>query len=182
MFEDRRARRQANHAFDAGEGVTRYRMQQKMFSIGDDYWIDDEAGEHAYKVNGKALRLRHTYAIEEPDGRRVAKVQSRPLRIKDSMEIEDADGKRIALVKKALISPLRERWTIKQEDGGELSVQGNIVDHEYTIEQDGIKVAEVSKKWFRMRDTYGLDVSDAVDKATIVAAAIAIDSMAHPAK
>ncbi|MFJ8039369.1 LURP-one-related/scramblase family protein [Kitasatospora sp. NPDC096147] len=180
MFEDRRARREANHAFDRGEGVSRYRMQQKMFSIGNDYWIDDEAGQHAYKVNGKALRLRRTYAIEDPDGHRVAKVQSRPMRIKDSMEIEDADGHRIALVKKALISPLRERWVIKQEDGGELSVQGNVLDHEYTIERDGVKVAEVSKKWFRVRDTYGIDVSDAVDRATVLAAAIAIDAMAHP--
>jgi uncharacterized protein YxjI len=27
------------------------------------------------------------------------------------------------------------------------------VDHEYTIERDGDKVAEVSKRWFRVRDT-----------------------------
>ncbi|MER5865086.1 LURP-one-related family protein [Kitasatospora sp. NPDC002040] len=180
MFDERRARHRANDAFDNGEGVTRYRMQQKMISIGNDYWIDDEAGEHVYKVNGKALRMRRTYAIEDRDGHRVAKVQGRPLRIKDSMEIEDADGKRIALVKKALIGPLRDRWRIKQEDGGDLSVHGNIVDHEYTIERDGIKVAEVSKKWFRVRDTYGLNIGPGADHATVLAAAIAIDAMAHP--
>lgn len=180
MFEERRARRDANRAFDHGDGVTRYRMQQKVFAIGDDYWIDDDAGDHVYKVDGKALRLRKTFHIEDRDGRRVATVQSRPLHIKDTMEIEDADGKRLAMVKKALISPIRDRWLIKQENGPELTLHGNILDHEYTIENDGVKVAEVSKKWFRVRDTYGIDVGPDADHATVVAAAIAIDTMTHP--
>ena len=180
MFEERRTRREANRAFDRGEGVTRYRMQQKMISIGDDYWIDDEAGDHVYKVNGKVLRARRTYHIEDRDGHPVAKVRSRPLRIKDSMSIEDADGHRIALVKKAMITPLRDRWLIKQEEGPDLNVRGNIVDHEYTIERDGTKVAEVSKRWFRLRDTYGLDVAAGADHATVLAAAVAIDAMSHP--
>lgn len=180
MFQERKDRRQANRAFDHGEGVTRYRMRQKMVSLGDDYWIDDESGDHRYKVNGKVLRARRTYHIEDRDGRRVATVQSRPLRIKDSMAIEDGDGQRVALVKKAVIGPLRDRWRIKQEDGGDLRVCGNILDHEYTIERDGYKVAEVSKKWFRVRDTYGLDVGPGTDPATVLAAAVAIDAMAHP--
>ncbi|MFI6949939.1 LURP-one-related/scramblase family protein [Streptomyces sp. NPDC050422] len=180
MFQERKDRRHANRAFDHGEGVTRFRMKQKMISIGDDYWIDDESGDHQYKVNGKALRARRTYHIEDRDGRRVATVQSRPLRIKDSMAIEDAEGQRVAIVKKAIIGPLRDRWRIKQEEGEDLRVVGNILDHEYTIERDGYKVAEVSKKWFRLRDTYGLDVGPGADPATVLAAAVAIDAMAHP--
>ncbi|MER5711653.1 LURP-one-related family protein [Streptomyces sp. NPDC002122] len=179
MFEERKDRRRANRAFNQGEGVTRYRMQQKMISIGDDYWIDNDAGDHLYKVNGKVLRARRTYKIEDRDGHNVATVRSRPLRIKDSMEIEDGDGHRIALVKKALVSPLRDRWVIKPAEGEELTVEGNIVDHEYAIERDGYKIAEVSKRWFRIRDTYGLEVSAEADHATILAAAVAIDSMAH---
>ncbi|GAA5022759.1 LURP-one-related/scramblase family protein [Kitasatospora paranensis] len=180
MFQERRDRRHANDAFDHGEGVTHYRMQQKMVSIGDDYWIDDDAGEHLFKVNGKALRARRTWSIEDRDGHRVAKVQSRPLRIKDSMEIEDADGHRIALVKKAVVGPLRDRWRIKQEHGEDLTVHGNVVDHEYTIERDGYKIAEVSKRWFRVRDTYGLNIGPDADHATVLAATVAIDAMAHP--
>jgi uncharacterized protein YxjI len=40
-----------------------------------------------------------------------------------------------------------------------MNVQGNILDHEYEIEAEREKVAEVSKKWFRVRDTYGVEVS-----------------------
>ena len=38
-----------------------------------------------------------------------------------------------------------------------MEAKGNIVDHEYKIEHDGDKVAEVSKRWFRIRDTYGIE-------------------------
>jgi uncharacterized protein YxjI len=59
------------------------------------------------------------------------------------MAIEDANGRRVALVKKALVSPLRDRWVIKPADGEELTVQGNIVDHEYAIERDGYKICMI---------------------------------------
>ena len=39
-------------------GGTKYQMREKMFAIGDDYWIETDGGERAFKVNGKALRIR----------------------------------------------------------------------------------------------------------------------------
>lgn len=50
------------------EGGTKYRMREKLFAIGDDYWIEDEQGERAFKVNGKALRIRDTLVLEDPSG------------------------------------------------------------------------------------------------------------------
>jgi uncharacterized protein YxjI len=108
-------------------------MREKLLSIGDDSWIDDEAGEHVFKVNGKALRVRKTLIFEDLDGNELCKIQERKLRVKDSMEIEGPSGDRVAMVKKAMITPLRARFDVKVEDGPDLRVQGNIVDHEYEI-------------------------------------------------
>jgi uncharacterized protein YxjI len=76
----------------------------------------------------------------------------------------------------------RERWVVKCEDGPDLRVQGNIVDHDYTIEQDGAKVAEVSKRWFRVRDTYGVEVAPGENDVLILAITAVVDNMAHPAR
>ena len=63
--------------------------------------------------------------------------------------------------------------------GGELSAHGNIVDHEFEIEADGgAKVAEVSKKWFRVRDTYGVEVAPGQNDALLLAVTVCIDQMA----
>jgi uncharacterized protein YxjI len=82
-------------------------------------------------------------------------------------------------VHKALISPLRERWKVDVEGGTDLEAKGNIVDHEYEIEADGRKVAHVSKRWFRMRDTYGVEMAPDQNPALLIAVTVAIDEMAH---
>src|SRR5207244_12238535 len=100
------------------------------------------------------LRIRQTLIFEDRSGRELAKIQERMLRIKDSMEVEDPAGNQMAMVKKALITPLRDRWTAKIRGGPDLEVKGNILDHEYTIGEGREKEAEVSKKWFRVSDIY----------------------------
>src|SRR5215472_1169823 len=142
-----------------GRVMRRYRMRQRMISIGDDYEIENDQGERVFQLDGKALRVRKTILFKDMDGRELCKIQQRMLHLRDSTEIEGPDGNRVAMVKKAMIAPFRERWTAKLEDGPDLHVQGNIVDHEYTMERDGTKTAEVSKRWFRARDTYGVEVA-----------------------
>jgi uncharacterized protein YxjI len=82
------------------------------------------------------------------------------------------------MVKQAMITPLRARFDVKVEDGPDLQVQGNIVDHEYEIEADGTKIAEISKRWFRIRDTYGVEIAPDQDEIVVLAVAVAIDAMA----
>ena len=154
-------------------------MREKLLSIGDDFWIEDESQRRAFKVNGKALRIRKTLVIEDPAGAALVQIQDRPVRIRDVMEIEDANGTSIATVAKAMISPLRDRFTVKLATGGELQAQGNIVDHEFSIEADGKKVAEVSKRWFRIRDSYGVEVAPGQNAVLILAVAVCIDQMAR---
>src|SRR5947209_18590106 len=137
-----------------GAAAAHYVMRQKLFSIGDDYWIENDRGQRVYKIDGKALRLRKTLVFEDSAGEELLRIQERALRVRDTMEIEDRNGRTVATVKKALITPFRDRWSVKVEDGPDLEVKGNIVDHEYTIE-NGHRAGEVSKKWFRVADTYG---------------------------
>jgi uncharacterized protein YxjI len=157
-------------------GGTRYRMKEKLFAIGDDLWIDTEDGEHAFKVNGKAMRIRDTFLLEAPSGEALFKVQERKLRVRDTMVVE-RDGETVATVKKALVTPLRTRFSVDVEGGPELKAKGNIVDHEYEIERDGHKIAEVSKRWFRFRDTYGIEIASGENDALILAITACIDEM-----
>jgi len=152
-------------------------MRQKLVSIGDDYWIEDDGGRRAFKVDGKALRVRQTMNFDDDRGNTLLRIQERKLRVRDTMEIEDSDGRTVATVKKALVSPLRDRMSVSVEGGADLDVQGNILDHEYSIEADGDKVAEVSKRWFRVRDTYGVEIVPGQNDVLLLAVTAVIDSM-----
>jgi uncharacterized protein YxjI len=159
-------------------GASHFQMREKMFSIGDDYWIENGVGQRVFKVDGKALRIRDTLVIEDASGNELFKVQEKKLRVRDTMDVERG-GDTVATIKKAMVSPLRDRFSIDVRDGDDLDAKGNIVDHEYTIERDGDQVAEVSKRWFRVRDTYGIEVAPGQDDALLVAVTVCLDQMSR---
>jgi uncharacterized protein YxjI len=156
---------------------TRYQMREKMFSIGDDSWIEDEQGNKVFKVDGKAMHLRDTFILEDASGREVAKIQERKLHVRDTMAIERG-GDTIATVHRRLVG-LRDHLKVDLAGGAELKVHGNLVDHEYEIEGHDGKVAEISKKWFRVRDTYGVEIAADQDDALILAIAVAVEDLTH---
>jgi uncharacterized protein YxjI len=162
-----------------GPGGTQYRMREKMFSIGDDFWIETADGERAFKVDGKALRIRDTFVVESPSGEELYTIQEKKLHIRETMEVEQG-GKTVARIKKALVSPLRERYSIDVDGGDDMEAKGNIVDHEFKIERGGDTVAEISKRWFRVRDTYGIEVAPGQDDALILSVVVCIDQMGRP--
>jgi uncharacterized protein YxjI len=180
VFRDKRQERREERR--GGSDATHYRMRQKLVSIGDDYWIENDQGERVFKVDGKALRVRKTLIFEDSHGSELLKIQERVARVRDTMEIEDRDGRTVATVKKALITPLRDRWSVNVADGPDLEVKGNILDHEYTIEDGRSTVAEVSKKWFRVADTYGVEIAPGQSPVLMLAVTAVLDQMAHEAR
>jgi len=161
---------------DSGSGAVRFQMREKLVSVGDDSWIDDADGRHVFKANGKAARVRDTFILEDTRGNQVAKIQERKLHVKDTMTIDL--GGRSATVKKALVG-IRDRFHVDVDGADDLKIHGNVVDHEYEIEQSGTTIATVSKKWFRVRDTYGVEVDPNADVALVLAVTVAIDDLSH---
>jgi uncharacterized protein YxjI len=172
-----RRRRHEEQQDRGGNGPIRYMMHEKLVSIGDDFYIEDQNGRKAFYVDGKALRVRDTLIIKDMGGNELCKIQERKLRVKDTMNIDGPGGETLATIKKALITPVRDRWTVKIGSGPDMEVKGNIVDHEYKIEQGRTRVAEVSKKWFRVRDMYGVEVSPGQNDVVILAVTVGIDMM-----
>jgi len=162
----------------AGGGAHRYQMREKLASIGDDFWIENGAGQRAYKVDGKALRVRDNLKIKDMQGNVVAEIQEKIARVKDTMDIA-RNGQKIATVKKALVTPLRGRFSVNVVGGADMDIDGNILGHEFKVTQGGREIAEVSQKWFRIRDSYGIDIQPGQDDALILAIAVVIDQMAN---
>jgi uncharacterized protein YxjI len=156
-------------------------MTQKLVSIGDDYSVENDAGERVFDIDGKALRLRDTLKMRDRTTGDEYTIQERVVRVKDTMTIKK-NGQKAAVVKKAILTPIRDRFTISIPGNSNLQVKGNIFDHEYKLLRDGERVAEVSKKWFRIRDTYGVEVSPEMDAGLVVASTVALDMLVNPTR
>ena len=158
--------------------MARYKMRQKLISLGEDFTIEDAAGNPAYEVDGKVLTLRETFELKDLQGNVVATIRGKLLSIRSKMEIYRNDDK-AATITKALFAPLREKFTVDLADGGEIEVKGSILDHEYTLRRDDAVIGQVSKRWFTFTDTYGIDVAEGEDDALVLSIAVALDEMAH---
>lgn len=157
----------------------RFQMKQRLFTIRDRFWIKDQNGRNAFSVTSKLIRVRDTLVFADARGQELYQVQQKLLRIRDTMEIETPSGQTAAKVHNALITPLRDRWQVNIPGGPDLTTQGNILNHEYKIKRGRQTIAEVSKRWFRVRDTYGVDVANGEDAALIMAITVVVDMMAH---
>jgi len=165
-----------NQFLTDGQKAQRFQMREDMFSIGDDFWIDNDSGQHIFKVDNKKLRMRETFILEDMSGNEVAKIREKMLSVRDKMTIE-RDG-RDAVVHKALIG-IRDRYKIEVDGGDDMKAHGNIANHEYEIERDGDRVANISKKWFRVRETYGVEIEPGQDIPLILAITVCVDALAR---
>ena len=76
---------------------------------------------------------------------------------------------------RALFSPLRHRAVIDIPGRGELEAVGDIFDKDFEIRDGRQVIAQVSRSWFRIRDTYGVDVAPGENDALIICIAICLD-------
>jgi uncharacterized protein YxjI len=156
----------------------RYAVRERMFSIGEDFWITDEQGNQVLLADGKVMRLRQTVELKDGSGAVVAVVRKKLMSVRETMEIERG-GALVATVHKALISPVHHRSVIDLADGGQLEAVGNILDKEFEITGGGRTLARISRAWFRLRDTYGVDVAPGEDDVLFLAIAVALDRIQH---
>ena len=85
----------------------------------------------------------------------------------------------MAKVHNAMFTPVRDRFTIEVPGGSDFTTKGNILYHEYIMERDGHPIGIVSRKWFRIRDSYGVEVASAEDTLLVLAMTVCIDMMSH---
>ncbi|GAA2475021.1 LURP-one-related/scramblase family protein [Streptomyces gobitricini] len=157
----------------------RYLVRDKIFAIGDDYWIEDENGRQAFLVDGKALRLRDTLELKDPAGRVLVTLRAKMLSLRGAMTVE-RDGETLATVSRKRLSLLRNHYRVALAEGPELDISGRILDREFTVARDGEVLARISRKWLRVRDTYAVDVvrDDAAEAALLIALAVCVIRMA----
>jgi uncharacterized protein YxjI len=94
------------------------------------------------------------------------------------MKIE-RQGQLYATVTKKLLTFLHQHYTIQVEGGVTYEAEGNMTNHEYEVRSNGVAVAQISREWFSVRDSFGVAVAPDHDQVLMLAAAICIDEISE---
>jgi uncharacterized protein YxjI len=152
----------------------RYIIRERFFRLGEDSDITDEQGRPVLHVDGKVLTLHDTLIVRDLQGTEVARVQRQLIALRPTYDIT-RQGQELAEVRKKLISPFVDRYTIDIPGPDDLHVTGSLFEHEYKIERDNRVVATVSKRWISLTETYGVEIAPGEDDLVILTAVLAID-------
>ena len=117
-------------------GVNRYIMRQRMFALGQDFWINNAAGQPCFKIDGKVRVIKESLKFRDVQGHLLYKLDEKVLRIRESFDILNPDGSLAAKVHNAIIDPLRERFTIEVPGGENLLTKGKVIWAQYASNGD----------------------------------------------
>lgn len=151
----------------------RYVIREHFFHLGEDSDITDESGQIVYRVDGKVLSLRGLLRVTDPRGNEVARVERKLISMVPTYEI--SVGNEDVEVRGRFFSPFGDRYTIDVPGPDDLEIQGDLLDHEFTVTRGGQTVATVSKRWFSMTATYGVDIVPGQNDLVILASVLAVD-------
>lgn len=156
----------------------RYLMKQKVFCLGDDYTVTDESGNERFLIDGKVFTIRDSLSLQDMQGNVLAHIRQRLISLGKTYEIE-RNG-HTTVVHKHLFTLFSARFTVDVPGPSDLEAKGNLTDHEYEfIDASGNAAAVVSKRWFALRDTYGVEIVPGQDDVLILAATVVIDLCCH---
>lgn len=156
----------------------KYKMKEKLVALGDDFWIETENGNKPFKINGKLMSVRDKLSFEDNREHELAYIESKFFTVRDRLNIERIGGPN-AQLRKDFVNVVHDAYILDFDDGESLNVSGNFLDHEYDFKRGREKVAEVSKRWFRVADTYGVHIEAGEDHIMILAACVALDQGSH---
>lgn len=159
-------------------GINRYIMRQRMVALGQDFNINNAAGQPCFKIEGKVRLVKESLKFRDMQGNLIYKLDEKVLRIRESFNILDANDRVVAKVHNAIIDPLRERFTIELANGETMTTTGKVIWAQYDIHRGGRQVAKISKQFSWIgRDQYVVDVVQGENDLLILAITVVIDMM-----
>lgn len=158
----------------------KYLIKQKIFSLTDNFTIEDSSGRIAFHVKGKLFSLSSSQTLLDHSGTEVLKIKRKYLTILPACRLVNADGTEW-LIRKKFWPFWTSRFTISTPQGA-LEIAGNFWQHEYNIRQYGQLLASISKQWFSWSDSYGIDILAPEWTPQLLAAVIVIDRIQHSSR
>ncbi|NLN40539.1 MAG: hypothetical protein GX160_00825 [Clostridiales bacterium] len=154
----------------------RFIVRQKIFSFGDNFTIKDEYGREHFIVKGKVFSFGDKLRIYDMAGHELYYIEQKLFRLLPEYTIYQS-GQPVARVKKEFTF-FRPKFNITSTMGN-FTIEGNFLGMDFSIKKNGRLVAQVSKRWFSLSDTYGVDITEDEDYGFLIALVIVIDQVIH---
>ncbi len=154
-------------------------LKEKLVSIKDKGEILNMNQEIVGHFEGKAIKVANTYRIRDLNENELLTLHEKLVSARSTYKFykgrETDEEKLIGKLKKKMVSVTPKYWFEDPEGNKLFSMKGNIMALKYKILEGKKEIAEISKKLFKIKGTYGVKISDEVsDDTTLLILGIVI--------
>ncbi|WP_371378063.1 LURP-one-related/scramblase family protein [Thalassotalea aquiviva] len=170
--------------------MARYQLKQRFLSLNECFEISNEQNEVVYTLQGKFFSLGKQFTLTNLVNGHQIKIQQKLLSFRPTFVVSQVDendpnaviGQQTRIIK--TFFPLLKTRFLIQSNGKELQVMGSFFSHEYEFfirhsDHSREVIARVSKQWFSVSDTYGVDIYQSQYTPWILSYVIVIDAIHH---
>jgi len=157
----------------------KYYVKQKVFSLRDKFTIKDYSQNDVYQVQGKFMSISNKLELLNMDGSQVLNAKKKLFKLFKTYNIFSNHDEELATIKKKF--SIRPKFDVFVGND-ELTVQGSLFAHSFSIMKDNEDLASISKKVFSFGDAYEIDIADETKKELFLFIVIIIDQIVHEAK
>ena len=148
-------------------------FKQRIFSWLDSFDVYDESGNIYFRVKGK-ISWGHKLAIYDASGNEVGTVKEKIIDLLPHFDFYMGSTKVGTLKKKLTL--LKPKFSIDY-GSRQWSIEGNWWEWDYMITEKGAgKIAAISKRIFRLTDSYLIEIRNPEDALGILMVILAIDA------
>ena len=153
----------------------RYQVREKLFRLGEDNDILNDAGQPVLKVDGKVLSIRGLMLVNDLTGAEVGRVSRKLVALLATYEIALTSGV-TAEVHQRFTGPFHPKWNVSVAGGEEMEMSGNFAGHDFILTANGLTVATVSKAWISLADSYGVDIAGGQNDLLILCCVLSLEA------
>lgn len=158
--------------FDTNEIV----MKKRIFSLREHYDIEDRAGNRLAEGEGNFIQIPAIFQVKDPrTGMPVMQIEGKVFTLHNQFTFIDNLGAELGTIRKKIVKLIGEEFWIEKGGVDLMRIYGDFLEHDYSMEINGQKVAHVHRDWVSLRDQYGISILGEVDHRLVVGATIVIE-------
>ena len=157
----------------------RYRAPQNVAANLGRILVRNDRGQAAFEIDSGTQPSADIVRVRALTGDAVCVIPGRALLGGDIVEIVDPNQETLAAIERVELSPVRDCFTVHRGSKAPWRVDGRVVDYEYLLWEQDAEIAEVSRRWFRARDSFGVQVADGQPDLLVMTVAVCLDLIVH---
>ncbi|MBU1145187.1 MAG: LURP-one-related family protein [Firmicutes bacterium] len=157
----------------------KFYIKQKVFTLKDQFNITDESQIMMYQVKGKFMSLTNKLELLDKNGNALLFSHRKVLTLLSKYFISNLKGEEVAIIKRKFSLLPKFDLSIL---GKELTMEGSLFAHSFTILDHGGEVASIKKKIISWGDTYEIEIYGQENVELFLFAVIILDQVIHEKK